>query len=60
MKDQIRTKPYELLLGLLVAAMMHSVAAAEDERVLIREGKAVSMQMKGSQWMQAEEWVEVR
>ena len=58
MKDQIRTKPYELLLGLLVAAMMHSVAVAEDERVLIREGKAVNMQMKGSQWMQAEEWIE--
>ena len=37
MKDQIRTKPYELLLGLLVVVMMHSVAVAEDERVLIRE-----------------------
>ena len=54
MKDQIRIKPYERLLGLLVAAMMNTVAAAEDERVLIREGKAVNMQMKGSQWMQLE------
>ncbi|SVE53659.1 uncharacterized protein METZ01_LOCUS506513, partial [marine metagenome] len=58
MKNQTRTKLNELLFGLLVAAMMHSVAVAEDERVLVREGKAVSMQIKGSQWRQVDEWVE--